>query len=143
MHESTSKKARILLVDDHKATRESLQSLLEREDDFVVAAESSDGGKGLRRVADLQPDVLLVDTRLFRFDGVGATRQILAEYAGTRVVALSMEASRQFAEDLLRAGASGFIRKEFAYEELVTAIRTVLEGRTYISPRVQERTGGS
>jgi len=124
---------RILLADDHRILREGLRSLLAQQVDIVVVGEASTGQEAVELARALAPDIVIMDVVMPGLDGVEATRRIRAEVHGTRVIALSMHADRRFVSEMLRAGASGYLVKDSAFEELNQAVRTVMEGRPYLS----------
>lgn len=127
---------RILLAEDHAVLRQGLRSLLEREEGWMVVAEAADGRSAVRLAAEKIPDVAVLDIGLPELNGIEAARQIVASGGGTRVVALSMHSHRRFVLEMLRAGASAYILKESAYEEVVRAIREALAGRLYLCPEL-------
>lgn len=126
----------ILLVDDHRIVRESLANLLVKQTDFQVVGQAEDGRKALRLVAELKPRVVVMDVGMAGMNGIDATRQILEIAPEVRVIGLSMHSERRFVEEMLRAGAVGYLLKDCAFEQLVLAIRTVAEGRFYLGPRI-------
>jgi DNA-binding NarL/FixJ family response regulator len=126
----------ILLVDDHRIVREGLRTLLGQQPDLEVVGESADGRDAVRQASTLRPDVIVMDIAMPELNGVEATRLILSELPDTRIVALSMYADRRFVAEILRAGALGYVLKDGAFEELVLAIRTITEGKTYLSPSI-------
>jgi DNA-binding NarL/FixJ family response regulator len=128
--------ARILLVDDHKITRQGLRSLLEKETDMKVVAEAEDGRAAVRLVRELKPDLVIMDVSMPDMNGMEATRQVVAESPAAKVVALSMHSDTLFATEMLKSGASGYLLKDCAFEELATAIRTVMDGKMYLSPAI-------
>ena len=127
---------RILLVDDHQIVRQGLRTLLAQQPDLEVVGEAADGRQAVSEALRLAPDVIVMDIAMPELNGVEATRQILAEMPGARVVALSMYADRRFVAEILRAGALGYVLKDGAFEELAQAIRTAAGGKTYLSPSV-------
>ena len=127
---------RIILADDHQIIREGLRSLLEKEPDMEVQAEAENGRHAVELVRKLRPDVVIMDIGMPDLNGVEAARRIMAEDLPIRIIALSMHADRQYVARMLEAGAAGYVLKEGAFEELSTAVRTVLGGKTYLSPRV-------
>jgi DNA-binding NarL/FixJ family response regulator len=127
---------RIMLVDDHEVVRQGLRSLLEREEGIKVVAEASDGHTALRLAAEVSPDIVIMDVRMPDLNGVDATRQMVAAHPGLRVIALSAQADAQSTSEMLRAGASGYVLKEAAFEELVIAIKAVSGGKVYLSPSI-------
>ena len=127
---------RVLIVDDHKLVREGLRSLLEREPDMKVIGEAEDGHTALSLVQQESPDVVIIDVAMPNLNGIEATRQILTKAPNTRVIALSMYTDRRFIIGMLNAGASGYLPKDCAFEELAAAIRAVAANRTYLSPTI-------
>ena len=128
----------LLLADDHQIVREGLRSVLEAEPDMTVVAEAGDGRVAVQMSEETQPDVVVMDIAMPHLNGVEATRQIIGRRTGKppKVIALSMHQDRRFMTEMLKAGASGYLLKDAASEELIQAIRTVATGKTYLSPRV-------
>lgn len=102
----------ILLVDDHPLFRKGLRLLLEEEEDFRIVGEAGDGQEAVDRVRTLSPNVVIMDITMPDFDGIDATRKIVSEDPSAKVVALSMHAGKRFVEDMLQAGAAGYILKK-------------------------------
>jgi len=127
---------RILLADDHKITRQGLRSLLEKQSDMVVVAEAEEGRTAVRLVRELLPDVVIMDVSMPDLNGMEAARQITREFGNVKIVALSMHSDSLFVTEMLKSGASGYLLKDCAFEELARAIRTVVAGKTYLSPSV-------
>jgi len=126
---------RVLLADDHRIVREGLRTLLEQEPDIEVVGEAEDGRKALGLVRRLQPDIVVMDMSMPNLNGADATRQIVRDFPGTRVLALSGYSNRMFVINMLKAGALGYMPKECASKELVEAIRIVSAGEAYLSPK--------
>jgi DNA-binding NarL/FixJ family response regulator len=124
---------RVILADDHQLLRAGLRSLLVKERDLEVVAEASDGRQAVELVIQHNPDLAILDIGMPNLNGIDAARQIRESSPHTRVIALSMHASAQFVGRMLEAGASGYLLKEAAYEELVQAIKTVFAGHVYLS----------
>jgi ATP/maltotriose-dependent transcriptional regulator MalT/ActR/RegA family two-component response regulator len=129
-------KKNILLVDDHPVFRKGLYSLLEDEEDMLVVGEAGDGKTALALVQELSPDIVVMDVTMPGVNGIEATKGIVADFPGTLVVALSIHSEKQFVQDMLHAGASGYILKESVPEELVKGIRSVMLGDGYLSPAI-------
>jgi DNA-binding NarL/FixJ family response regulator len=129
---------RILLADDHGIIRQGLCSLLEKQPDMEVVGEAEDGQKALELVRQLAPDVVIMDITMPNLNGVGATSQITKEFPGVKVLALSIHSNKRFVADMLKAGASGYILKECLFDELIEAIRTIISGNIYFSPRITD-----
>ncbi|HOV85426.1 MAG TPA: response regulator transcription factor [Syntrophobacteraceae bacterium] len=127
---------RILLADDHKIVRDGLRSLLEKQPGMDVVAEADNGRTTVRLARELLPDLVIVDIGMPGLNGIEATRQIVAENPRIRVVALSMHSDRRFVAQMFKAGASAYLLKDCAFEELAQAVQVVLAGRTYLSPQV-------
>lgn len=127
---------KILLADDHQITRQGLRSLLEKQADMKVVAEASDGRMAVDIVRRQSPDVVIMDVTMPDLNGVEATRQITADYKDVRVIALSMHSDTQFVSEMLKSGASGYLLKDCAFEELTGAIRAVMAGGVYLSPAI-------
>lgn len=129
---------RIILADDHKIVREGLASLLRKEEDIELAGEAEEGRQAVALVCKLRPDLVILDISMPGLNGMEAARQMLASQADLKVVALSMHRDTRYVVGMLKAGARGYLLKDCAYEELAKAVRTVLEGRTYLSPEVAD-----
>jgi DNA-binding NarL/FixJ family response regulator len=127
---------RILLAEDHRIMREGLAALLEKEPGLQVVGEAEDGRAAVRLAQELQPDVVVMDVSMSGLNGIDATRQIVAELPGVKVIALSVHADRRFIKGMLQAGASGYLLKYSASQELINAIRLVLNHRIYLSPEI-------
>jgi len=127
---------RILLADDHKIVRDGLRSLLEKQPGIDVVAEADNGRTTVRLARELLPDLVIVDIGMPDLNGIEATRQIVTENPRIRVVALSMHSDRRFVAQMFKAGASAYLLKDCAFEELAQAVQVVLAGRTYLSPQV-------
>ncbi len=126
----------IVLVDDHIMLRRGLRMLLDSEPDLHVMSEANDGSDAMELVRSFKPAVVVMDISMPGMNGVEATKQLVSELPETKVVALSVHAGQRFVGDMLRAGARGYVLKESAPEELVTAIRAVARGDIYLSPSV-------
>lgn len=130
------KKIRILLADDHRMVREGLRAMLEAQPDLEVVGEAANGRQAVRLCHETQPDQVIVDVAMPELNGIDATRRILAELPKTRVIALSMHADKRFVAQMLQAGASGYVLKDCAFEEIARAVRAVSADRVYLSPEV-------
>jgi len=130
---------RIVVADDHTIVREGLKQILGAQADFQVVAEASDGHEALKRVRELEFDVLLLDMSMPGKSGVELIKQVKAEKPKLRILILTMHEEHQYAVRAIRAGASGYLTKEGASAQLVTAIRKVASGGAYISAEVAEQ----
>ena len=129
---------KILLADDHKITRQGLRSLLEKQPDMKVVAEAEDGREAVRLARQLHPDVVIMDVSMPDLNGMAATRQILGKSKKVKIIALSMHSDTLFISEMLKSGASGYLLKDCAFEELREAIRTVIAGNIYLSPAISD-----
>jgi DNA-binding NarL/FixJ family response regulator len=129
---------KVLLVDDHAIIREGLRSLLEKQPELEVIADTDDGRKAIELVRELLPDIVIMDITMPGLNGIEATRQITAEFPDVKVIALSIHSKRRFVADMLSAGATGYILKECLFDELVQAIKAVAAGGRYLSPRITD-----
>lgn len=130
---------RVLLVDDQSMLRLGFRMVLSAEEGIEVVGEAGDGAAGLAMTKALQPDVVLMDVRMPGVDGIEATRRIIAEAPGARVIILTTFDLDEYAFAALRAGASGFLLKDARPAELVAAIRSVAAGDAAVAPRITRR----
>jgi DNA-binding NarL/FixJ family response regulator len=131
-------KTKVLLADDHKIFREGLRLLIEKESELEFAGETDNGRIAIKMVCDLKPDVVIMDIGMPDMNGIEATRQIMAKVPDTKVIALSIHSDKRFVSEMLKAGACGYLLKDSAFEELVTAILTVISNRMYLSPIITD-----
>jgi two-component system NarL family response regulator len=125
-----------MLVDDHRILREAIRTILEKSSDILVVAEADDGPAALRLAQSAAPDVVVMDIGLSDMSGIEATRRLIAENAGIKVLALSMYSDRRMVLQMLQAGASGYVVKAAGSEELLRAIQAVAAGKTYLCAEV-------
>ncbi len=130
---------RVLLADDDRLIRSGLRALLDAEDDLAVVGEAADGREAVDRARALQPDVVVIDVRMPRLDGVGATREIVSWPRRPRVLVLTTFDLDEVVDDALEAGADGFLLKRASPEQLVDGIRTVYAGDALVAPAVTRR----
>ena len=128
-------KTRIMVVDDHKIVREGLRKLIEDDGNFEVIGEAGNGREGIRLARQLQPDIVIMDVAMSEMNGIEATRQLMTAQPEVRVLALSMHSDSRFVRLMLEAGALGYLLKDDAFEEIVTALRSLVVGRMYVSPQ--------
>ena len=126
----------IIVADDHKIMREGLCSLLAKQPHIEVVAEAENGRKAVQLALEKKPDIVIMDISMPDLNGIEATRQIVAELSDTKVIALSMHSDKRFVVEMFQAGASGFLLKDCAYQELALAIDTVAASQTYLSPEI-------
>jgi two-component system, NarL family, response regulator NreC len=127
-------KIKVLLADDHIMMRGGLRMVLEQNHELAVVGEAEDGRETVRLAKKLLPDVVVMDIAMPDMNGIEATRQIIADRPGAKVIALSMHSDRHFVSEMLKAGATAYLLKQCAVDELITAIKTVLKNQTYLSP---------
>jgi DNA-binding NarL/FixJ family response regulator len=128
---------KILLADDHAVIRQGLRSLLEKHPDVEVVGEAEDGQKAMDMVEKLKPNIVIMDISMPNLNGIDATYKITHERKGTKVIVLSMHSSQRFVQEVLKAGASGYLLKECLFDELLEAIRAVLKSGTYLSRKIE------
>ncbi|MEN6465292.1 MAG: response regulator transcription factor [Syntrophaceae bacterium] len=129
---------KILLADDHEILREGLRRMIEKEPDMEVIGEAEDGRNIVKIAKKLVPDVIVMDVTMPDLNGMDATRKIVSEVPGVKVLALSMHQDRKYVSGMLEAGAMGYVLKGSKFEELVTAIRAVSKKNVYLSPKIAD-----
>lgn len=129
----------VFLADDHTLVRDGLKFILESETDIRVIGAAGDGKTAVRECLRQKPDVILMDIAMPTINGIEATAQILRQEPSLKVIILSMHETRQHILNALKAGASGYLLKESAGEEVIQAVRAVVQGRRYLSQRIAER----
>ena len=127
---------RVLLADDHRILREGIRALIEDQEDMVVVGEAEDGQATVKMVAQLQPDVVVMDIAMPLLNGLEATRQIRRDYPLVRVLILTMHENEEYIRQVLAAGALGYVLKDAAARDLLGAIRTVNQGEAVLSPAI-------
>jgi len=128
------KKIRLMLVDDHEVIRVGLKTFLQTQPDFEVVAEAGNGEDAVTRAMESHPDVILMDISMPGVDGMEATRRLRVLCPKCLVLALTVHDDKQYLMQMLAAGASGYITKQAAAEELVEAIHTIASGNVYLQP---------
>jgi DNA-binding NarL/FixJ family response regulator len=129
-------RTRILLADDHAIFMQGLRALLLPEPDMEVIGEARDGREAVKAATTLRPQVVIMDTSMPGMNGIEATRRITAEEPQIKILCLSMHGVPRLVERVMEAGASGYLLKDCAFEELARAIRQVMANRTYLSPAI-------
>jgi len=129
-------KLRILLADDHAILREGLKALINVHPDMEVVGEAADGKAAYDRTKELHPDVLVMDVSMPNVNGVQATRDVRRQWPNVRVLALTVHEERSYLRELMEAGASGYVLKRSAAEDLVHAVRVVARGDVYLDPSI-------
>jgi DNA-binding NarL/FixJ family response regulator len=118
--------------------REGLRTLIEKQPDMKVIAEAENGRGAVQLAQKLGPEVAVMDIGMPDLNGIEATRQILANNPEIKVIALSMHSAKRFVVEMLKAGSSGYLLKDCAFEELALAIRTVIANKVYVSPSIND-----
>ena len=127
---------KVFLADDHEIMREGLSALLRKHSGLELVGQASDGRKTVEMACELMPDIVLMDIAMPNLNGIEATRQLTSKLPDTKVMALSTHSTKSFIVKMLRAGAKGYMLKDSAFEELVTGINAMLEGRTYLCAKI-------
>jgi DNA-binding NarL/FixJ family response regulator len=127
------KKARILIADDHDVVRTGLRLLLKSSPEFVVVAEASNGEEAVRLAEKQKPDVIIMDISMPGLDGIEATKIIISQNPEVRIIILSVHEDEEYAYQVLRAGASGYVLKNAGKKEIFDAIRSALAGERFFS----------
>lgn len=127
---------RVMLVDDHRILRDGIKAMLSLSGDIKVVGEAEDGQEALDLVTQLRPDLILMDVAMPRMDGLEATRQIKQRHEDIKVLILTQHDNREYIFPILKAGADGYVLKKAAGTELVSAIRAVHAGGTFLYPSV-------
>jgi len=127
---------KIVVVDDHKITRDGLCALIGKHPGMEVVGESGDGRSAVKLAGNLKPDVVVMDICMPDLNGVDATRQIIQQCPGMKIIALTMYSDKRYVEGMLKAGVSGYLLKDCAFDELAKAIVAVAAGQSYISSQI-------
>lgn len=129
-------KHRIMLVEDHNLLREGLRSMISTVDDFEVVAEARDGKEAVRIALSVSPEVIMMDLSMPGMNGIEATIQIKRRQPEIKIIALTVFKSQEYVREALKAGVDGYVLKDASYGELITSIRSVLNGKKFLSPDV-------
>jgi len=127
---------RILLGDDHTLVRQGIRKILEERRDWEIVAEAADGRQAVSQAIELQPNVAILDIGMPLLNGIDATRQIVRRSPGTHVLILSMHSNEAYVTRALQAGATGYLLKDSAYEDLLVGVAAVAAGKSFFSPAV-------
>src|ERR1700694_3204080 len=133
------KSIRVLLADDHALVRAGIRSLLEKMPNIEVVAEAGTGREALEMIKQHRPTVVLMDIAMPELNGLDAVMRITKDFAGVKVIVLSMHANEEYVLQALRAGAAGYLLKDGASADLALALEAVNRGETFFSPRISKR----
>ena len=136
LHKNKSATKRVLIAEDHKMMREGLRSLLEERLGFECVAEANDGEEAVVKAGEFHPDIVIMDIALPNLNGIEATRQIKSQHPEIEVVVVSMYATRNYVLQVLQAGASAYLLKDSAFDDLAAALAVVGKGGMYLSPAI-------
>ena len=128
---------RILLIDDHWEVRERLRILLMKEPDFQLVGEAADSAEALEVFKKSSTDLVIMDLNIPEISGIETAKQILAYLPNTRIIIVSMQSDPHYVKESFKAGVTGYLLKDCAFEELVEAVHTVVDGGTYVSPEIE------
>lgn len=129
---------RVILADDHTILRHGLSKLIQQQEDMEVIAQAGDGHSTVELTRELSPDIVIMDIGMPDLNGIDATQRIIHDFQKVRVIGLSMHSGKKFVIEMLKAGASGYLLKDCAFEELIIAIKTVASGKIYLSPAISD-----
>lgn len=129
-------KIRIVLADDHKVLRHGLSEALGSEEGMEVIGQAENGYQALDLARELLPDVIIMDISMPDLNGIEATRQIMQYNPKIKIIALSMHSNKQLIQEMFKAGAKGYLLKDCEYEELMNAVRVIIQDKTYLSPAI-------
>jgi len=132
---------RIVLADDHETVRIGLRAALQRETDITIVGEAADGRAAVDLVENLEPSILILDIGMPGMNGLEAIRRIRAAKLRTKVIVFSMHSDRNYVAEALKLGACGYVLKGSPIKEVTSAIRTVVRGETFLSPKIREGIG--
>ncbi|HET9529495.1 MAG TPA: response regulator transcription factor [Blastocatellia bacterium] len=133
------KKLRILLAEDHEMVREGLKSIINAQPEMEVVGEASDGGRAITRARELSPDIIIMDISMPRVNGLEAMAKLKQECPQVKVLTLTRHTDVGFLQQLLGAGASGYVLKQSPSSELIQAIRSVASGGNYLDPAITNK----
>lgn len=130
---------KVVLIDDHPIVRQGLRNLLQTEPSFQVIAEADDGITGLELLKRVRPDVLIVDLMMPGLNGLDLIKQVLKHLPRLRIVVLSMQSADSYVVEALNSGAAGYVLKETGPSEIIHAVKAVVAGDRYLSPKLAQR----
>ncbi len=131
-------KKRIFIAEDHTILREGLKVLLSGNPDFEIVGEAADGLEAISGIEKFSPDLILIDLSMPRMDGIESIREIKKRQSATKIIALTVHKTEEYVLATLKAGADGYILKDSTHGDLIVAIKSVLNGKRYLSPGISK-----
>ena len=128
----------VLIVDDHEIMREGMSALLRKYSQFEVVGQATDGRQALEMASQLKPDVIIMDVGMPNLNGVDATKKLISMYPDLKIMALSAHSDGSIVAKMIKAGASGYMLKESAFDELIEGLNTLLDGRTFLCNKISK-----
>ena len=129
---------KVLIVDDHEIMREGMSALLRKYSQFEVVGQATDGRQALEMASQLKPDVIIMDVGMPNLNGIDATKKLLSLYPDLKIMALSAHSDGSIVAKMIKAGASGYMLKESAFDELIEGLNTLLDGRTFLCNKISK-----
>ena len=133
------KKIKVVVADDHTILRQGIKALLDNQEEIEVVGEAKDGREAIKAIEELLPDVILMDIAMPGLNGLEATRRIKKKFPKTKVVVLTMHTNEEYIFQILNAGADGYLVKETAFQDLISAINSVHRGEAFMSPSISKK----
>ncbi|MCK5010585.1 MAG: response regulator transcription factor [Deltaproteobacteria bacterium] len=133
------RKIKVVVADDHTILRQGIKALLDNQEGIEVMGEAKDGREAIKTIEELLPDVILMDIAMPGLNGLEATRRIKKKFPKTKVVVLTMHANEEYIFQILNAGADGYLVKETAFQDLISAINAVHKGEAFMSPSISKK----
>ena len=137
--ETMVEKKRVVLVEDHALVRAGLRALLSKEPDLDIVGEASNGREAINIIQSLKPDLILMDLSLQGSNGIEAIATIKRRHPKIRILVVTMHEAEEYIHESLQAGADGYMLKDASHDELCVAVRSVLDGKTYLSPDISNQ----
>ncbi|MCK5254596.1 MAG: response regulator transcription factor [Deltaproteobacteria bacterium] len=133
------KNIKVVIADDHTILRQGIKALLDNQEGIEVVGEAKDGREAIKTIEELLPDVILMDIAMPGLNGLEATRRIKKKFPKVKVVVLTMHANEEYIFQILNAGADGYLVKETAFQDLISAINAVHKGEAFMSPSISKK----
>jgi DNA-binding NarL/FixJ family response regulator len=133
------KKHQVFIVEDHQLFREGLKAMLDKREDIEIIGEAEDGLEAVRRIRKARPELVLLDLSMPKMGGISVMKEVKREFPETRILALTIHESDQYVLEAFESGADGYCIKDASRKELMLAVDSLLEGKTYISPGISDQ----